>query len=323
MARLEVVPFSDEHLDAAAELLAARHARHREAEPLLSPRYEEPAAAREELAAAWRLEGASGSAALRNGRLVGYLIAAPRNPEVWGDNVWVEHAGHAVEQAEDARDLYGHAAARWVEEGRTRQYVLLPAEPELVDAWFRLGFGQQQGHGYQEVPQATKVQVPDGCEIREPAEADIDELLEVELDLALPRHQQESPVFSMRPLPTKDEIYDEWRDTLADREEKVLLGFRDGRPVACWSFAPAELSTYFRGLALPERACQLSYAVTLPGSRGSGIGMALTDSGMAWAAEEGYRAMVTDWRVTNLLASRFWPRRGFRTAFLRLYRSIP
>ena len=30
--------------------------------------------------------------------------------------------------------------------------------------------------------------------------------------------------------------------------------------------------------------------------------------------------MVTDWRVTNLLSSRFWPRRGFRTSFLRLHR---
>jgi hypothetical protein len=27
--------------------------------------------------------------------------------------------------------------------------------------------------------------------------------------------------------------------------------------------------------------------------------------------------------VTNLLASRFWPKRGFRPFFLRLYRSIP
>jgi hypothetical protein len=33
--------------------------------------------------------------------------------------------------------------------------------------------------------------------------------------------------------------------------------------------------------------------------------------------------MVTDWRVTNLLSSRFWPARGFRTTFLRLYRHIP
>src|SRR5919202_2399659 len=40
--RLEIVPFSDQHLEAAAVLLAARHARHRVVEPLLSPRYEEP-----------------------------------------------------------------------------------------------------------------------------------------------------------------------------------------------------------------------------------------------------------------------------------------
>ena len=33
--------------------------------------------------------------------------------------------------------------------------------------------------------------------------------------------------------------------------------------------------------------------------------------------------MTTDWRMTNLLASRYWPRRGFRETFLRLYRSIP
>ena len=38
---------------------------------------------------------------------------------------------------------------------------------------------------------------------------------------------------------------------------------------------------------------------------------------------EGYETMVTDWRVTNLLASRFWPRRGFRASVLRLHRSIP
>src|SRR5205814_9411172 len=33
---LQIRPFSDEHLDEAAGLLAARHARHRQAEPLLA-----------------------------------------------------------------------------------------------------------------------------------------------------------------------------------------------------------------------------------------------------------------------------------------------
>src|SRR5919204_4023430 len=54
MARIEAVPFDDEHLDAAAKLLSARHAPHREAEPLL-PELEDPRAAIE---AEWRADGA-------------------------------------------------------------------------------------------------------------------------------------------------------------------------------------------------------------------------------------------------------------------------
>jgi ribosomal protein S18 acetylase RimI-like enzyme len=322
MARLELVPFSDEHLDDAAHLLAARHARQRQAEPLLPERFEDPASAREELERAWRADGASGAAALRDGHVTGYLIAAPRDDDVWGENVWVEAAGHAVEEVEDVRDLYAAAATRWVDEGRARHYTLVPAtDAALVDAWFRLGFGQQQAHGIREVPAQTEVRLPPGLEIRRPTADEIEELLAV--DLALPRHQRSSPVFSDRPLPTDDELRAEWLDTLAGDVEEVLVGYRNGRPLACWSTVAAEVSRHFRGLALPERACYLAFASTVPEARGSGIGVALTEASLALAAENGYAVMVTDWRVTNLLASRFWPKRGFRTFLLRLYRSIP
>ena len=322
MARLELVPFSDEHLEDGARLLAARHTPHRSGEPLLPQRFEEPAAAHDELERAWRANGASGAVALRGGRGGGYLIAAPRDPGDWGENVWVEAAGHAVDEAEDVRDLYGAAAARWVDEGRTRHYVLVSAsDAASVSAWFRLGFGQQQGHGIREVPAGTEMRPPDGVEIRRPREDEIESLLE--LDLALPRHQRSSPVFSERPLPGEQELREEWARTLSGDEEEVLVGYRDGKPLACWSVVPAELSSHFRGLTLPERACYLAFASTVPEARCSGIGVALTDASLARAAETGYEVMVTDWRVTNLLASRFWPRRGFRTFLLRLYRSIP
>jgi ribosomal protein S18 acetylase RimI-like enzyme len=317
---VEIVPFSEEHLDAAAELLAARHARHREAEPLLPADVD----FRTEVEAAWQREGASGSAALRRGRVVGYLVGAPRDEDAWGKGIWVELGAQAVEESETARDLYGHAAAHWVEDGRTRHYVHVPNDGPLVEAWFRLGFGQQQAHGYREVVPYPEAHVPADCEIREPTPADIDELVAAEIDLALPRHQQASPVFSMRPsLPSEEEIRKEWADTLSKGDEKIFIGYRDGYPVACWSFVRAELSRHFHGLGLPGAACYLTYAVTLPEARGSGLGVALTATGFAWAAEQGYSAMVTDWRVTNLLASRFWPRRGFRASVLRLYRSIP
>ena len=319
---LEVVPFTDEQLGDAAPLLAARHRRQREREPLLPERFEHAEAAREELEVAWRRRGASGAAAFRDGRLVGYLIGAPREDDVWGPNVWVDAAGHAVGEAEDARDLYAAAAADWVGRGRTSHYALVPAtDPELVDAWFRLGFGQQQAYAVREVPAHAEVRVPAGVEIRPPREEDVEELIAV--DLALPLHQRRSPVFSSRPLPAEDELRREWRSTLAGDDEHVLIGLLDGRPVACWSVAAAERSSQHRGLMVPDRACLLGFAATLPEARGSGIGVALTDASLAAAAERGYGAMLTDWRVTNLLASRFWPRRGFRTTFLRLYRSTP
>src|SRR5688572_20470279 len=123
MSRLELRPFSEEFVDAAGGLLAARHRAHRAAEPLLPPRYEEPAAAAELVAELAAAESASGTVALRDGRLVGYLLGAPRSNPVWGEHVWVELAGHAVEEAEDLRDLYGAAAAGWVERGWVRQYA--------------------------------------------------------------------------------------------------------------------------------------------------------------------------------------------------------
>jgi ribosomal protein S18 acetylase RimI-like enzyme len=321
VAGLDVVPFSDEHLDDAARLLAARQARQREAEPALPERYEDPSAAREEIEQLWRMEGASGASALREGRVVGYLIGTSREPKIWGENVWVELAGHAVEQPEDIRDLYAEAAARWVDEGRARHYAFAPAsDSDLLDAWFRLGFGQQHAQALQEVT-LRDVALPPGIEIREPREEEIEELIEV--DLALPEHQTRSPVFSSIGRPTREELREEWASTLAGDEEQVLVAYQDGRPVAVWSVMAAESSSQHHGLGRPERAAFLGFASTLPGFRGSGLGLALTDASFNWAAENGYEVMVTDWRVTNLLSSRFWPKRGFRPVFFRLYRSIP
>ena len=229
MAELDVVPFFEEHLDDAARLLAARQARHREAEPALPERFEDPAATRAEIEKAWRAEDASGTAALREGRVAGYLIGTPREAKTWGENVWVELAGHAVEEPEDLRDLYAEAAARWVEEGRTRHYALVPADDEgLVGAWFRVGFGQQHAHALQEVA-PREVAPPPGIEIREPRADEIEELIEV--DLALPAHQSRSPVFSDIDQPTREELREEWASTLADDEEHVLVAYEDGKPV--------------------------------------------------------------------------------------------
>src|SRR5215218_2947042 len=93
VAGLEVVPFSDEHLDAAAALLAPRHARHREAEPLL-PELQDPRAAIER---EWRAEGASGVFATRDGAPVAYLVASRDRVPRAADWMRANRAGLAID----------------------------------------------------------------------------------------------------------------------------------------------------------------------------------------------------------------------------------
>jgi predicted N-acetyltransferase YhbS len=318
MTRLAIRPFSDEYTAHAGELLAARHRAHRAAEPLLPPRYEDAAEAAKEVEALARSEGASGAVALRGSRVVGYLLGVRRSDEIWGPNVWVEPAGHVVEAAEDLRDLYGSAAAGWVEEERVRHYAMVPAsDTGLADAWSRVSFGQQHAFGIREVPETVW---PEGVRLAE--ERDVDAL--VELSPLIREHHAHAPVFGfVRPRETAAEIRAEILEDIPKPEIGDLVVEQDGRIVGAFQIVPVELSSVHTGVARPEGAALLGWAATRPEVRGSGTGLALTQAAFAWARERGHETMVTDWRVTNLLSSRFWPARGFRETFLRLYRHIP
>ena len=303
---MAIVPFADEHVDAAAELLAERHERHRKVFPQLPADADYRAEIRALLA-----EGATG--AFTDGA---YVLGRTGPEDRWGPNIWVDAAGHAATDPERLRDVWGEAAAGWFEQGLTAHYVLVPAtDPELLDAWFRLGFGAQQGHGLIELPERGW---PEG--VREATKDDIEELVEVGPFLS--RHQRQSPVFSQVPEQTADEVRADVVDDFTLEGVANLVYEIDGRIVGNFFVCPLELSNAHAGLARPPRASFLGFAVTHPEVRGSGAGVALTDASFAWARAHGYETMVTDWRETNLLSSRFWPRRGFRKTFLRLHRAI-
>ncbi len=318
MPRLEIRPFTDEFVRASGDLLAARHRAHRAAEPLLPARYEDPAAAAAEVEALARSEGASGAVAVRGSRVVGYLLGVRRSDERWGPNVWIEVAGHAVEEPEDARDLYGAAAGLWYEEGRVRHYAMVPVtDAPLVAAWSRVGFGQQHAFGTREVSDAAW---PNGTRLANTG--DLNALLE--LSPLLVEHQAGSPVFGIeQPREAPDELRAEMVEDLAREGIGDLVAEQEGRIVGAFQVVPVERSSIHVGLARPDGAALLGWAATRPEVRGSGAGRDLTEASFAWARERGHGTMVTDWRVTNLLSSRFWPRRGFRSTFLRLYRHVP
>jgi ribosomal protein S18 acetylase RimI-like enzyme len=313
-------PFEADDLAAAGRLLAARHTAHRRAQPLLSERYEEPKAAEAEIAAALEQEDASGAVAVVDGQITGYLIGAPKPSPMWGPNFWVESAGQAVEDPETMRDLYAMAATRWVDEERTAHYVLTPGhDPGLLDAWHRLGFGHQHAHGIRPVPTSAPTP-PASVRIREPRHDDIDAL--ARLDLALPEHQGRSPGFSAGTVPTYEEARAEWKDDLDGDVDGYFVAEIEDRVVGSAVGVPLEKSGAHIGPARPDHAGFLGFAGVLPEARGHGAGRALGEAVGWWAAESGFDSVVADWRVTNLLASRTWPRLGYETTFVRLHRLI-
>jgi ribosomal protein S18 acetylase RimI-like enzyme len=98
------------------------------------------------------------------------------------------------------------------------------------------------------------------------------------------------------------------------------LAFLDGEAVGCQGYWPAEPGD--DDLLTPDGCCELSVAGTRPHVRGRGVGTALTHQNLRHAHEAGYDACLTDWRSTNLLAARFWPRQGFRPVAYRLVRRV-
>lgn len=319
VSRLEIREFTDEHVVAAGQLLAERHRRHRLDKPLLSAQYEDAVVAEGEVAAALAADDASGSVALSAGEVVGYLIGSPKN-DSWGPNIWVEGAGHAVEEAETLRDLYAHAAARWVDEGRTAHYTLVPShDAALIDAWFHLCFGLQHLHAIQPppaspIPESTKVTV------RDARRDDIPHLAAMEV--VLPEHQCRSPVFSSGGIPTLEESQAEWEDDFDDPTYKVLVAEHEGAFVGSAIGCALTKSSAHKGLLLADNAGFLGFAAVYPEHRGLGAGRALAEAVMNWSAEAGYDSVATDWRATNLLSSRTWPRLGFENTFARLHRVV-
>ena len=319
MTRPEIRPFRPDDVPAAGRLLAARHAAHRKVEPLLAARFEDPAQAAAEIEAVLAA-GGSGAVAVEGDEVTGYLLGQSKPSPVWGPNAWVEAAGQAVSQAETVRDLYAAAGQEWVERELSAHYVLVPAhDSALVDAWFRLGFGLQHVHGICELPDQPSTP-PAHPTIRAARREDIPVL--AELDLALPAHQATAPTWSAGEVPTLEEAVADWEESFDDEGYGYLVAEHEGRVVGAAVGCALEESSTHKSLTLPDHAGFLGFAAVLPEERGLGVGRALGEATFDWMQDNGFTSAVTDWRATNLLSSRTWPRLGYRPSFLRLHRHL-
>lgn len=111
MDRLDIATFVPEHLPAAAELLAARQSRLREARPELPEALTRVDACLPLLRELIAKEGAHGVAGIDDaGRMIGYLIGWHRTEEIWGRACWSPMEGQAMAAGTEAARLRDVAA---------------------------------------------------------------------------------------------------------------------------------------------------------------------------------------------------------------------
>ncbi|MGE0541429.1 MAG: N-acetyltransferase family protein [Dehalococcoidia bacterium] len=325
----EIVPFTPDHLDAAAALLAARQRSIRTEQPGLSARYTDPTETRPVVEQALANEVATGMVAIRDGRFIGYLIGyligemvLPR-PSYRPRAAWVDYAGHAVDVDDDDggetyRSLYAALAPRWISRGSFAHCVIVPAhDQQALAAWHSLGFGQFHALGLRDTsPPAQRVSPP-GIEIDHAGLEDAEPIVQMRRRLAL--HHTTSPIFEAY-LPEEDAWFrTNTPERLADPETRILIAVRNSQPVGTFTVAPAGPRD---AMAHPDRSLHIDEGFTESTERGGGVGSLLLDAALSEAREEGYEWCSVSWRTANLQANRFWRGNGFRPVYYRLLREI-
>jgi GNAT superfamily N-acetyltransferase len=255
-----------------------------------------------------RVEG--GAEARRNGEVVGRLVGELRNEEVRGRHVWSGLGDHSAAEPELYRDLYDVAGPWWLEQGAVGHYVVVPADEPALWAWLGLSFAIEQVHAERRLDDLKrKPRAPQGFTIRQGGPDDLDAAARIAP--VITEHQIEGPVWSGLRRPTDEQFRENMREALDDAEATWFQAEREGEPLG--------------GLLLwaePGEPIALDVAAVLPEARGLGVGVALTQHALWWARRQGHDRITTDWRIANLLASRFWPKRGFRPTAYRMVRYL-
>jgi GNAT superfamily N-acetyltransferase len=327
--RIETRPMDEGDVESAARLLAARHREDRVRTPVLSARYEEPAAVRpfiEQLLARPMSRGVIG---LADGEPAGFMIGLVTlvPPTAWftpfieprsGQVLYQAHAATGAEAAELYRHMYAAIAPRWLAHGCFAHFVEIHAGDETaMDAWFSLGFGQALTFAVRDTsPVPADPERAAGVEIHQASAEDIEVVLKLNDDLA--RHHNASPIFLPYLPETEAAQREHQQELLEDLENAHFIAYRDGEPVGMQTFHPPDMQE----MARPEAGIYLFGGITVPGGRGGGVGTALLRHSMDWAREQGYAHCALHYFTANIPGARFWTRSGFRPLTERLIRRV-
>lgn len=328
MEKFTIVDFEELHLDAAGAFLASRHRAERRRFPLLPERYEDAAETRELVRAA--MGYAEGVAAVDgDGALAGFLftyrnLVDPSSPRARyaaaRESMLLAHAHAVAPDAEPSaiyHALFAVLAERLLTDGIFEHVAHVPAgNSTVLDAWYSLGFGKANAVAIRDLSPLRRSGTR-AVEIRRATPDDIDIVQRLVDEEA--RFHATSPIF--RPYvaeQTQRAVRASLMESLERDTDVHLIARAEGEDAGIIDVGPGRGSPLY----VPPGAAYIGDTAVRPEFRGTGVGTALVEAGLAWARERGFRAMTLHFATTNALSSSFWTGLGFEVAMWHLRRRI-
>ena len=321
--KVEIKSFTEEMIPEAGNLLAQRHKRNRAKLPLLPVRFEETQVAVKAVQALWQKKFTNGYAAFRDGKMTAYLLG-DFTVQSWGRCGYVYLPGYAIAEGESIsviQDLYALLGEDWVKKGIfSHGLYISAADAHVIDALFAIGFGKERVDALLDLRTTAipKVEKPSGMTIRRAGKGDNDHL--GDLSDIIFRSLANAPYWHPTIPDEWEELREGWAELADEKEWTVWMALDNSEALGTVGFHPEEESD--TGMLVSPHTASLSVAATKPKARGRGISTALTWHGLEQARKDGFEICYTDWISPNLLASRFWPRFGFKDIAYRLSKRI-
>lgn len=306
------------HIEAAASLLAERHARDRERDPRLPAGYEVPAACRPLIERTLDEIHVRGVVCLDGPDIVGFIVMQaqiiatthmlasflpPRGATI-------PFHGHAVApgyEYDGYREMYGALAAYFVPLGFFEHGINVPARDAAArDAMSTVGFGLGSAAAVRDMAPVARAGA-DGIELHMASDEDRDVVFKLNHELYL--HHARAPIFN--PYPPESDLagHEMQLGLLADPEANAhWVAYQDGVAVGMNTFMPPH---FLSPMTVPDKTVYLFQGIVTEDARFGGVGSAILSRGVEWARERGYQHIALHFSTANLQGAKFWQSSGF------------
>jgi GNAT superfamily N-acetyltransferase len=315
---LEIRPLEPCDWEAAAELLAGRHAYERKSHPELSRRYEETSETLVLIGEMMQSPATTGVIAFWDGAPAGFLAGSMRTPSplsmlskfVRSRAAFVSHWGHALADPDDGelyREMYAALAPWWIERGYFSHYIDISAlNVSAADAFVSLGFGRQTTLAARRTADPVETSAAVDVTIMRAGPSDLETVMR--FVGAVAEQHATAPAFLPYLREPDASVEQSNRESLNDWANAFFLAIRDGQAVGMFSLRQA---MYVSGTELPEGTIYLEDGAVLASERRSGVGRALLHEAMAWSVDTGYATCLLHFLSANISGARFWQGNGF------------